>query len=284
MTDREIRERFHRAVDTTLSGLEGDPMLSQRIILQARPKEEPKMKKKLSIGFVIVLALLLMSVTALAAGLGLNLFAYFGRKDAEWADMADKTVLETEQPMTVAHETLGEVKAAITNAYYDGERLLVAYMVEDGQRVEMWQPDEAALAGLQPEAEPDEAHTDAIGPGLKKLKTDIAAAMEAGQPIGYVKRSILPEADMTANGLTVEPSMSEEEALEDGTFYQLLEYGNPLPEGVRGQESLELRMPLTQQVSYHWFDGQSWYGREETRQDAGEMTATVKRDEARTQP
>ena len=211
MTDREIRKRFHRAVDTTLSGLEGDPLLCQRIILQARPKEEPKMKKKLSVGFVIVLALLLTSVTALAAGLGLNLFEYFGRKDAEWANMADKAVLETDKSIAVAHEALGEVEAAITNAYYDGERLLVAYMVEDGQRVEMWRPDETALAGLQPEAEPDEAHTEAIGPGLKKLKADILAAMEAGQPIGYVKRSILSDMDIIANGVTVSPSMSEEE-------------------------------------------------------------------------
>ena len=279
MTDREIRKRFHRAVDTTLSGLEGDPLLCQRIILQARPKEEPKMKKKLSVGFVIVLALLLTSVTALAAGLGLNLFEYFGRKDAEWANMADKAVLETDKSIAVAHEALGEVEAAITNAYYDGERLLVAYMVEDGQRVEMWQPDETALAGLQPEAEPDEAHTEAIGPGLKKLKADILAAMEAGQPIGYVKRSILSDMDIIANGVTVSPSMSEEEALENGTFYQLLEYSAPLPEGVRDQDSLELRMSLTQQVSYHWFDGQRWYGREEAEQDAGEMTAIVKQDE-----
>ena len=279
MTDQEIRKRFHQAVDTTLSGLEGDPLLSQRVLLQARPKEEPKMKKKLSVGFVIVLALLLTSVTALAAGLGLNLFEYFGRKDAEWANMADKAVLETDKSIAVAHEALGEVEAAITNAYYDGERLLVAYMVEDGQRVEMWQPDETALAGLQPEAEPDEAHTEAIGPGLKKLKADILAAMEAGQPIGYVKRSILSDMDIIANGVTVSPSMSEEEALENGTFYQLLEYSAPLPEGVRDQDSLELRMSLTQQVSYHWFDGQRWYGREEAEQDAGEMTATVKQDE-----
>lgn len=67
MTDPEIRKRIHRAVDTTLSGLEGDPLLGQRVILLARQKEEPKMKKKISVGFAIVLALLVMSMTALAA-------------------------------------------------------------------------------------------------------------------------------------------------------------------------------------------------------------------------
>ena len=68
MTEKN-RQRFHHAVDTALSGLEGDPMLAQRIILQARPKEEPRMNKKISVGFVIVLAMLLMSVMDIASSL-----------------------------------------------------------------------------------------------------------------------------------------------------------------------------------------------------------------------
>ena len=69
MTDQETRQRFHKAVDAALAGLEGDPLLAQRVLLQARQKEAPKMKRKLSVGLVIALALALMSVSALAAGL-----------------------------------------------------------------------------------------------------------------------------------------------------------------------------------------------------------------------
>ena len=70
MGDREIRRRFHRAVDTTLSGLEGDPSLAQRVLRRARRKEEPGRKRgKLSVGAAVALVMALMSVTALAAGL-----------------------------------------------------------------------------------------------------------------------------------------------------------------------------------------------------------------------
>ena len=279
MTDQEIRQRFHRAADRTLSGLEGDPLLSQRIILRAQPKEEPKMKKKISIGFAIVLALMLMSMTALAAGLSLNLFEYFGRTDKHWADLAERAVLETEAPVPVAHETLGETKAAITNAYYDGEKLMAAYMVEGGQQVIMWAPDSEAMALLEPEGAPEELRgADVIGAGLKDLKKSLEEAVAAEQPIGYIKRTVWLAEDVTANGVRVEAYMSEEEARQDGAFYQLVEFVSPLPESIRDQKSLELRMPLEQVVTYHWFDGSSWFGRSEEIKDAGEMTTTVKRD------
>ena len=37
-------------------------------------------------------------------------------------------------------------------------------------------------------------------------------------------------------------------------------------------------MPLYQLVTYHWFDGSSWYGRSEGPEEVSPMTATVKRD------
>ncbi len=55
------------AVDMSLSGLQGDPWLAQRIL--ANVKGEVKVKKKLSVGFVLVIILVLAAVTALAATL-----------------------------------------------------------------------------------------------------------------------------------------------------------------------------------------------------------------------
>ena len=125
MTDREIRERFHRAVDTTLSGLEGDSLLAQRIILQARPKEETKMKRKLSVGLVIVLALLLMSVTALAAAGLWGVIDFTGRYGTKLLDNAADTV-QTGIPQ---HGGQGElVSFTLREAICDGQ---AAYMVFD---------------------------------------------------------------------------------------------------------------------------------------------------------
>lgn len=92
MTDQEIRARVHRAVDTTLSGLQGDPLLSQRVILRARQKEEPQMKKKLSVGLVLVLALVLMSVTGLAAAGLWGVIDFTGLYGTKLLDSAADTV------------------------------------------------------------------------------------------------------------------------------------------------------------------------------------------------
>ena len=61
------RERIHHAVDTRLSGLQGDPWLAQRVL--AATKGEIRVKKKLSVGFVLVVILVLAAVTALAVAL-----------------------------------------------------------------------------------------------------------------------------------------------------------------------------------------------------------------------
>ena len=62
------REKMHKAIDSSLSGLNGDPWLFQRI--SARAEEgEIKVKKKLSAGLVLAIVILLIAVTALAVAL-----------------------------------------------------------------------------------------------------------------------------------------------------------------------------------------------------------------------
>ena len=65
MDERKERQRLKSAFDTTLSGIQGDPWLAQRVLAEA--KGEVEVKKKLSVGFVLVIVLVLAAVTALAA-------------------------------------------------------------------------------------------------------------------------------------------------------------------------------------------------------------------------
>jgi hypothetical protein len=67
MDERKQGEMVRHAVDVRLSGLQGDPWLAQRVL--ANVKGEVKVKKKLSVGFVLVIVLILAAVTALAAAL-----------------------------------------------------------------------------------------------------------------------------------------------------------------------------------------------------------------------
>lgn len=68
MRDELNRKEFHEAIDTTLSGLQGNPFLAQRIMNQER-KGEPVVKKRLSVAMVLAIVLMLIAVTALAVAL-----------------------------------------------------------------------------------------------------------------------------------------------------------------------------------------------------------------------
>ncbi len=62
------RAKMHQAIDSTLSGLNGDPWLFQRISARAA-EGELKVRKKLSAGLVLAIVILLIAVTALAVAL-----------------------------------------------------------------------------------------------------------------------------------------------------------------------------------------------------------------------
>ena len=216
MTD-EIR----RAMDARLSALEGSPERRVRIRAQinaTESKEEPIMKRKFSMSVALVLALMLLSGTALAAGLGLNLFEYFGKTDSLWANLADRAVLETEVPVKIAHEALGQVEASITNAYYDGQGLLVAFVAQDGQRMALWTPGDDERANLEAQERPHVLKEELQSVKHREIVGEVKAAEAAGKPVGFMQREIYPGAEITANGVKVMPNSSEEEILEDGTF------------------------------------------------------------------
>ena len=62
------RVKMHKAIDSTLSGLNGDPWLFQRVSARAA-EGETKVKKKLSTGLVLVIVLMLIAAVALAVTL-----------------------------------------------------------------------------------------------------------------------------------------------------------------------------------------------------------------------
>ena len=62
------RAKMHKAIDSTLSGLNGDPWLFQRVSARAA-EGEIKVKKKLSTGLVLVIVLMLIAAVAVAVTL-----------------------------------------------------------------------------------------------------------------------------------------------------------------------------------------------------------------------
>ncbi len=72
MNDHQDIQKIKFALDATFSNLKDDPWLAQKVL--AKAKGEQKVKKKLSVGFVLLIVLALAVVTALAVGLT----SYFG--------------------------------------------------------------------------------------------------------------------------------------------------------------------------------------------------------------
>ena len=276
-------EAFRRALKGSLSGVRFDPA-RQRAVLADMKGEKP-VRRKMTWVVALVTAMLLLGGTALAAGMGLNLFEYFGRtsknwpdQSAQWAGLAEQSVLETEAPVFIAHETLGEAEATITNAYYDGWRVIAAFSIMDDHKIDRWTPTEEQKAELVPDPAPERVVStdDFVGESQAAIRQEILAAVEAGQPVGYSIR-LFYAGELTANGIPLLYDGGDRAIQDIGARYEIMEYITPLREEVRNQDELELRIPLTQAAAFFWFNGSDWYIHNEPPRDAGAMTATVRR-------
>ena len=144
MNSRKEEDRLRHAIDTTLSGLADDPWLARRVLTKA--KGEEKVKKKLSIGFILAMVVILAAVSVAVAAT-VNLFEKFGQSEQRFAEIASQSLLQADTPVTTDSTKNGQVTAAITNAYYDGEALLIGYTVQSRSTYEHFNPHAGAAAG-----------------------------------------------------------------------------------------------------------------------------------------
>ena len=122
MNDPDFRNQVHQAVDQMTKTAKEDPWLAQRI--RAQVKGEEPVKKKISASLIVVIALLILSLSAaLAAGLGIFDKIYEGGYPDERLP-----VLETvSEPVGTTHTTGEGVTLEISKAYFEGDRVFVAY-------------------------------------------------------------------------------------------------------------------------------------------------------------
>ena len=278
MTDEELRRCIHQAVDHKLSGVRTDNRLAQRV-LHASKGEKP-MRKRLTLLPALVLAIALLTMAAAAAeALGIHIFELFGRTDERYAQLAPQAALEQTSPVTVSSPELGDVVAAISDAYYDGETLMVAYSIQSAQRLEAFTPDEALLSRMEPLAylpawdAPQDAERQA-------LLAQWQAALESHTPMGLVQWKVYPSDHTTTDdGIDLPPKTEDYREGVDGTVYAIREYTMPLPEEAAGRDCLLLRIGLYRSVAYWYWNGESLFTLTE-REQLEPMTAEVWRVDA----
>lgn len=123
MCEELNRKEFHEAIDTTLSGLQADPWLAQRVVNRERTSE-PVMKKKLSIGtIIIILSVILTTVTAFALTKGFGLLNFFTiDSKKEVPENFEQYIMHNLGTITTDHFTVN-----IREGYFDGKTVHLIY-------------------------------------------------------------------------------------------------------------------------------------------------------------
>lgn len=242
-------------------------------------REIQPMKKKMSV--LALCAIIIISLAlcgAVAEVLGINVFELFGQNDNRFKELAPKAVLNEEAPVTVTSPDLGEAVAGINSVYYDGQSLLVAYSIQNGRRAERFVPSEEMLLkmslldprlGMMAESEEE-----------SMLMKEWIAAKESKTAMGIVRYSISPsDHTITDDGIDLPPSTENQMEGEENTVHYIREYENPLPDGARNLEYLDIRLRLYQSATYLYFDGKNTYTYSET-MEFTPLQATVWRKDA----
>ena len=242
-------------------------------------REIQPMKKKMSV--LALCAIIIISLAlcgAVAEVLGINVFELFGQNDHRFKELAPKAVLNEEAPVTVTSPDLGEAVAGINSVYYDGQSLLVAYSIQNGRRAERFVPSKEMLLkmslldprlGMMAESEEESL-----------LMEEWIAAKESKTAMGIVRYSISPsDHTITDDGIDLPPNTENQMEGEENTVHYIREYENPLPDGARNLEYLDIRLRLYQSATYLYFDGKNTYTYSET-MEFTPLQATVWREDA----
>lgn len=158
MNERQEKEAFRQAVDARLSGLQGDPWLTQRILMRAEGKRQEKpvrptgVRRKMSLGLVLALVLTLLSVSAVAAVAVYLSFQQIVEEEAlpranevegdsfTAEDTNFIVQLAEENGLVLSENAYASINKFLENGegYYKEELLMALFKAEYGQNPATW--------------------------------------------------------------------------------------------------------------------------------------------------
>ena len=252
MTDRELRARIHRALDSQLPALREDPALSERI-LRTHPRPRKRGKRAL-VGPLVALLTLAALGAALAEAAGLHLFdGGLARLQPQLYHLATEAALDT-APLHLTVPGLGDVEAGITDAYCDGGAAVFTWYIRGGISAEPLSLDSAEAMMAAGQLSPDSAQD--VWGTPQEFVWD--ACVEAGTPTAVHITRLAPalpdDAHDSWSGGATQTGCDEQGSSQTGVMVSRAL--NPMAEG-----QLTLRVPLLLTVSDLYFDGQRVYRR-----------------------
>lgn len=257
MDDLKMKAMIQRVFQTSLSGIRGDPRLAQRVLHAAHEKGEKEMKK-FSVGFALTLVLVL-AFASLAGALTMNLFESFGQQQRRLFEIAAESEIRSPAPATIHSEQWGESTITITNAYYDGDALLIGYAIENANRTVRFAPTDEQRAKMTALSEAfDSARIED-----QAMQEAYIEAKRSGSAFGVVKSSVALSPDWYAeDNISLGSWNQMDDLLSDGTRSFVRDFDN-LPKALRHLERMTVHMNVNRNLSYIYFDGENTYTMEE---------------------
>lgn len=243
--------------------------------LPEHEKEQPVMKKKMSLAFVLLCVFLAIACVAIAATT--DVFGLFADSKTQHAGMGHMLSTLDEKSQSVGDEREiassedGHYKRTtftLEQTYYDGESLFLSYSLRDAKNiVSDWQPTEDDLKLL----DMTEVYIGGVSQGEDTAEYGMMLDDES------LKQTLIERAAKGAGGVIVyntyisdgvyisgtddylDLSMSDDMTLEDGTLIGYKRFESPLPEAARGKDSFSVDFKVYRAPSYLYFDGAKWY-------------------------
>ena len=275
MTDQEIRQALHQAVDRRLSGVREDPFLAQRVM--AAKKGEKPMKKKLSVSLALVLALILMASVALAAGLGLfEKLANGNTTDLDKQRLQELNSISENLNKVITTED--GITIEIDQCYYEGNRVFVSYR-ESGKLYECIRHEGAPEGDIQWDwTEKNFIAAENMMSVSPAQQEDILWLNGKGQRWEERFDASLHDGLMLADGTYLEIIGGDITVQEDGSIIGWKEC--EVPPGKR-DETLEIKAVLFRTRSIHYQNGPD-YSVSNTRGETTDILFTVTRNDSLT--
>lgn len=292
MNQSNEKNIIRATVDECLSFTDALPSSRTEIIRTIRGEE--KMKKKMSFGLVFAVVLVVV-MTAAAVAAGSNVFGWFADmmgRDSSYGQMLGKldslSTVDGEKhtvPPSGAMP-LPETKFDVSQSFYDGESLYLAYTVSGVQPVydQNWIPTEAELKTMKKSSD--------MNPELDNENTLISAdvfdpklmdMIEGKGKSGIISYNsyIGDQVYLSGTNETLDVEASDERADEeiaaDGQLVGFKQFSKPLLDAARNRDSLKLDFVLHRVPTYLYYDGQEWYAKEGEKEEV-RITVNIPRN------
>lgn len=260
---------IRKSLQENLSGLSVSPEERKRMLESIT--EGDKMRRKFHISAALVAAIMLLCLTALAVGT--SVFDYFSDRDARLEKVSEVKGEETQ----IESEELGSVPAKIDSAYFDGESLVIGFVIENANRFEAYIPTESDLENARRVIDPIAVHP--TNEAQRAILDAFSHAIEAGTPYGYKMASVYASDHTLVNGVDIPPYSSMEDYDETGAYRAVREFESPLPEEIAESDSVNVEIKLYEACTVHYFDGTDIKTYDLAIREAGYVRAEILKDD-----